>query len=48
MHCRRGTFYGGPESFLRNFGDRGPAPEYGFGGRTGHIDTIARKDTPDM
>ncbi|KAK9827704.1 hypothetical protein WJX81_002445 [Elliptochloris bilobata] len=27
----RGTFYGGPESFLSNFGDRGPAPEYGFG-----------------
>ncbi len=28
---RRGTFYGGPESFLSHFSDRGPAPEYGFG-----------------
>ena len=28
---RRGTFYGGPESFLSHFSDRGPAPEFGFG-----------------
>ncbi len=27
----RATFYGGPESFLQNFDDRGPPPEYGFG-----------------
>lgn len=27
----RATFYGGPESYLSNFADRGPPPEYGFG-----------------
>ncbi|KAL3157021.1 hypothetical protein ABBQ38_001272 [Trebouxia sp. C0009 RCD-2024] len=27
----RATFYGGSEQYLRNFPDRGPPPEYGFG-----------------
>lgn len=43
----RATFYGGPERFLKNFADRGPPPEYGFGsavyGSCGYTQQVIRK-----